>query len=161
VVKSPILRRKTHFALCPLRRALYLSRMEVQVAVLCDSASDYRSKLCILGAFDTISATQLPATHPHCSIALRLIFRDQDEGEHTMRLRLIDEDGKNMLPTIEPRLHVKLPPEMFFFSRNLIFNLQQITFHKPGQYSIDILFNDQMIARIPLQVVLRGENRPA
>jgi hypothetical protein len=132
--------------------------MEVQVAVLCDSASDYRSKLCILGAFDTISATQLPATHPHCSIALRLIFRDQDEGEHTLRLRLIDEDGKNMLPTIEPKLHVKLPPEMFFFSRNLIFNLQQITFHKTGQYSIDILFNDQMIARIPLQVVLRGNN---
>jgi hypothetical protein len=53
--------------------------MDVQVAVLCDSAVDYRGKLCILGTFDTIFTTQLPAVHPHCSIALRLIFRDDDE----------------------------------------------------------------------------------
>lgn len=133
--------------------------MEVQVAVLCDSASDYRGKLCILGTFDTIYTTQLPAVHPHCSIALRLVFRDQDEGESILRLRLIDEDGKNMLPNIEPHLQVKLPPDMFFFSRNLIFNLQQITFHKTGQYSIDLMLNEKMLARIPLQVVLKTDNR--
>lgn len=133
--------------------------MEVQVAVLCDSASDYRGKLCILGSFDTIYTTQLPAIHPHCSIALRLIFRDEDEGESTLRLRLIDEDGKDKLPlNIAARLQVKLPPDMFFYSKNLVFNLQQMSFEQTGQYSIDLLLNDKMIARIPLQVVLRPVN---
>ena len=134
--------------------------MEVQVAVLCDSASDYRGKLCILGSFDTIYATQLPAVHPHCSIALRLIFRDEDEGDSTLRLRLIDEDGKDKLPmNIAARLQVKLPSDMFFYSKNLVFNLQQMSFEQTGQYSIDLLLNDKMIARIPLQVVLRPANQ--
>jgi hypothetical protein len=131
--------------------------MEVQVAVLCDSASDYRGKLCILGTFDTIYATQLPAAHPHCSIALRLVFRDEDEGDYTLRLRLIDEDGNDKLPlNIAARLQVKLPSDMFFYSKNLVFNLQQMSFDKTGQYSIDLMLNDAMMARIPLQVVLRA-----
>ncbi len=130
--------------------------MDVQVAVLCDSASDYRGKLCILGTFDTIFAPKLPAVHPHCSIALRLIFRDEDAGESTLRLRLIDEDGQDKLPVnISTRLQVALPADMYFYSRNLVFNLQQLSFDKAGQYSIDLLLNDKMIARIPLQVVLR------
>lgn len=130
--------------------------MEVQVAVLCDSASNYHGKLCILGTFDTLYTTQLPAVHPHCSIALRLVFRDEDAGNSRLRLRLIDEDGINKLPDdIGADVHVQLPPDMFFYSKNLVFNLQQMTFDKTGQYSIDILLNDKMIARIPLQVVLK------
>lgn len=133
--------------------------MEVQVAAVCDSASDYRGKLCILGTFDTIYASSLPAVHPHCSIALRLVFRDGDEGQHALRLRMIDEDGSNILPVIEPHLDVKLPPDMFFYSRNLIFNFQQIKFDKAGLYSIDLLLDDHMIARIPLQVVVKADAR--
>ena len=56
----------------------------------------------------------------------------------------------SILPNIEPHIQVKLPSDMFFYSKNLIFNLQQITFHKTGQYSIDLLLNDAMIARISL-----------
>ncbi|MEK7684730.1 MAG: hypothetical protein AAB466_04855 [Verrucomicrobiota bacterium] len=128
--------------------------MEVQVAVLCDSASDYRGKLCILGTFDTILASKLPTVHPHCSIALRMVFRDSDVGQHGFKIGLIDEDGKSMLPKIEPAMDVKLPENVFFYSCNLIFNLQQIKFEKPGQYSIDLIMDDRMIARIPLQVML-------
>lgn len=130
--------------------------MEVQVAVLCDSASNYHGKLCVLGTFDTLYTTALPAVHPHCSIALRLVFRDEDVGDSRLRLRLIDEDGINKLPDdIGADVHVQLPPDMYFFSKNLVFNLQQMTFDKTGQYSIDILLNDKIIARIPLQVVLK------
>ena len=130
--------------------------MEVQVAVLCDSASNYHGKLCILGTFDTLYTTQLPAVHPHCSIALRLVFRDEDAGDSKLRLRLIDEDGVNKLPAdIGANIHVEMPADMYFLSKNLVFNLQQIAFDKTGQYSIDILLNDKMMARIPLQVVLR------
>ena len=133
--------------------------MEIQVAVLCDSAVDYRGKLCILGTFDTIITPTLPSTHPHCSIALRLVFRDADEGKHKIKLRLINEDGKNLLPNIEPELQIKMPENVFFFSRNLVFNLQQIKFEQAGVYSIDVLFDDQMAARIPLQVVV-GKKGP-
>jgi hypothetical protein len=128
--------------------------MEIQAAVLCDSATDYRGKLCILGTFDTIITPNLPSTHPHCSIAIRIVFRDLDEGTHKLKVRLINEDGKNILPNIEPEMQVKLPENVYFYSRNLIFNLQQIRFEQAGLYSIDVLINDQIVSRIPLQVVL-------
>lgn len=127
--------------------------MEIQAAVLCDSATDYRGKLCILGTFDTIITPSLPSTHPHCSIALRIVFRDADEGVHRLKLRLINEDGQNILPNIEPEMHVKLPENVFFYSRNLIFNLQQIKFEQAGLYSIDVIIDETIVARIPLQVV--------
>jgi hypothetical protein len=132
--------------------------MEIQVAVLCDSAVDYRGKLCILGTFDTIVTSTLPSTHPHCSIALRIVFRDSDEGSHKIKVRLINEDGKNLLPNIEPEMKVKMPENVFFFSRNLVFNLQQIKFEQAGLYSIDVLIDEQMTARIPLQVVVGKKN---
>src|SRR5271156_3834845 len=48
--------------------------MNIQVAVLCDAATDDNGKLNLLGAFDTIYTQQLPAVHPQCSIALRVTF---------------------------------------------------------------------------------------
>ena len=41
--------------------------MNIQVAVLCDAATDDNGKLNLLGAFDTIYTQQLPAVHPQCS----------------------------------------------------------------------------------------------
>ena len=54
--------------------------MQIQLAVLCDAATDYAGKLNILGTFDTLITSQLPAIHPQCSIALRLTFQKQEEG---------------------------------------------------------------------------------
>jgi hypothetical protein len=134
--------------------------MDIQAAVLCDSATDYRGKLCLLGTFDTIITPSLPSTHPHCSIALRIVFRDADEGVHKLKLRLINADGQNILPKIEPEMHVKLPENVYFYSRNLIFNLQQIKFEQAGLYSIDVIIDDHIVARIPLQVVVGKREKP-
>ncbi len=127
--------------------------MEVQAALLCDTAYDYNGKLCLLGSFDTIIAPKFPATHSACSVAVRLTCRSEDEGTHQINLLLIDEDGKNILPKIAPSMEVKLPANVFFYSRNLIFNLQQIKFKSAGQYSIDLMIDNEMRARIPLQIV--------
>ncbi len=129
--------------------------MDVQVAALCDSAADYNGKLCLLGVFDTIGVRQLPAVHPHCSIAVRIVFHTGEEGRHQLKLTLIDEDGRNLLPNIPPpNLDVRMPEHMYFASSNLVFNLQGMKFEKAGNYSIDISVDGKIIARIPLQVVL-------
>ena len=128
--------------------------MEVQIASLCDSAADYGGKLCLIGAFDTILVRQFPAQHPFCSVALRIVFRDTDEGKHALRVNLIDDDGQSLLPGMPTTpLDVRLPENQFFASVNLVFNLQGMQFKKPGQYSLDITLDTKMIARIPLQVL--------
>lgn len=129
--------------------------MEVLSAVLCDSAADYNGKLCILGAFDTIWARQYPAVHPHCAIALRLLFRDTDEGKHRLSISLIDSDGKNLFqkgPVIDLEIR-QVPEESFFLSRNIVINLQGLSLPKIGLYSIDVVMDDRIIARIPLQTI--------
>jgi hypothetical protein len=128
--------------------------MDVQIASLCDTAADYGGKLCLLGAFDTILVRQFPAQHPFCSVALRIVFRDTDEGKHALRVNLIDDDGQSLLPKIENPFEIRLPENQFFATQNLVFNLQGMLFKKPGQYSIDISLDGTMIARIPLQVLL-------
>ena len=126
--------------------------MNIQVAVLCDAATDENLKLNLLGAFDTISTPQLPAVHPQCSIALRVTFGHQDEGEHKLRLNFVDADGRSIMPSIDIPVQVVLPGDLHFGTRNFIVNIQQLKFENPGLYSIDLSLDDQPQGSIPLLV---------
>ena len=127
--------------------------MNIQVAVLCDAATDDNGKLNLLGAFDTIYTSQLPAVHPQCSIALRVTFLSGDEGKHRLRLNFVDADGKSIMANFpEIPVEVVLPDDMHFGTRNFVANLQQLKFENPGLYSIDISMDGQPQASIPLLV---------
>ncbi|MBI3880007.1 MAG: hypothetical protein HY301_08065 [Verrucomicrobia bacterium] len=127
--------------------------MQMLCAILCDYAADYSGKLAVMGAFDTIMAQQFPVTHAHCSIAIRVLFNDTDEGKHKFSIKLIDSDGRNVLPKLEPEIQVKLAEEMFLASHNFVINLQGLKFDKPGQYSIDVSYDGEIVSRVPLQVI--------
>ncbi len=126
--------------------------MNIQVAVLCDAATDDNGKLNLLGAFDTIYTQQLPAVHPQCSIALRVTFSHEEEGEHQLRLHFVDADGGSIMPSIDIPVQVVLAEDSHFGTRNFIVNIQQLKFENPGLYSIDIALNDHPPASIPLLV---------
>src|SRR5579872_6727149 len=106
--------------------------MDIQVAVLCDAATESHGKLNILGAFDAISAQQLPAIHAQCSIALRMTFTNVEEGAHTLRLNFVDEDGKLVMKSINLPVQVTVPAEAHFTTANFVVNIQQLQFEKPG-----------------------------
>lgn len=126
--------------------------MEIQVATLCDSAADYQGKLCVLGTFDTIMSAGLPVTHPHCAVALRVVFRKEEEGTHRLRLNIIDADGREIVPAIQGELHVRVPDGVYFISANMVINIQQLQFPQPGMYAIDVVVDDRQIASLPLQI---------
>ena len=126
--------------------------MNIQVAVLCDAATDDNGKLNLLGAFDTIYTQQLPAVHPQCSIALRVTFGHEDEGAHKLRLNFVDADGRSIMPGIDIPVEVVLPGDSHFGTLNFIMNIQQLKFENPGLYATDILLDDRTQASIPLLV---------
>ncbi len=126
--------------------------MDVQIAVLCDAATDYGGKLNLLGSFDTIVTHQLPAVHPQCSIALRIVFSRIEEGLHKVRINFVDEDGKSIMPSIDLAAEVAFAAEGSFLSRNFIINIQHLKFDKTGQYAIDIAIDGRHETSIPLQV---------
>ena len=82
--------------------------MNIQVAVLCDAATDDNGKMNLLGAFDTIYARELPATHPQCSVALRVTFFSGDEGKRNLRLNFVDADGHSIMPQDFPPIPVEV-----------------------------------------------------
>jgi hypothetical protein len=126
--------------------------MNIQVAVLCDAATDYAGKLNVLGTFDTIVAQQLPAVHPQCTVALRLAFDRSEEGRHQVAVNFVDDDGREVMARINMPIEVQLPPEAIFAARNFIINIQQMKFSRPGHYAIGLLLDGQLQTSIPLQV---------
>jgi hypothetical protein len=128
--------------------------MDIQIAVLCDAATDQLGKLNILGTFDTIQTPALPAVHPQCSVALRMTFNKIEEGAHKVKLNFVDEDGKPVMPDIDMPIDVAVPDETIFISRNFIVNIQKLKFDKPGLYSINLALDGRQVGSIPLLVKL-------
>lgn len=128
--------------------------MDVQVAVLCDAATDYGGKLNLLGTFDTIVAPQLPAVHPHCSVALRIVFGRIEEGAHKIRVNFVDADGHSIMPSVDIPVQVTFPDEASILSRNFVINIQHMKFQRIGHYGIEVAIDGRHQASIPLQVRL-------
>jgi len=126
--------------------------MNIQVAVLCDAATDDNGKLNLLGAFDTIFTPQLPAVHPQCAVALRVTFMSGDEGTRKLKLNFVNADGKSIMPPVEIPAAVALPEDAHFLTRNFIVNIQGLKFTETGVYSVDVRLDDQPEAAIPLWV---------
>jgi hypothetical protein len=133
--------------------------MNIQVAVLCDAATEDNGKLNLLGSFDTIYAPQLPAVHPQCSVALRVTFLSGDEGARQFRLNFVNADGRAIMPAIDIPVAVALPDDVHFITRNFIVNIQQLKFAEAGLYSVDVRLDDKSQASIPLSIKL-VEQRP-
>ncbi len=126
--------------------------MNIQVAVLCDAATDDNGKLNLLGAFDTIYAPQMPAFHPQCAVALRVTFQSGDEGMRKLALNFINADGRSILQIPEMPVPVTLPDDVLFLTRNFIVNIQQLKFDEPGLYSVDVRLDNETVASVPLLV---------
>jgi hypothetical protein len=128
--------------------------MNIQVAVLCDSATEYQNRLCILGIFDTIKTHQLPATKSQCSIALQILWTKIEVGSHTIKTKFMDDDGNTTLKPVNATVEVLIPPKSSFVSTNHILNIQQLKFTKTGNYLIVIDIDGKMVTEIQLQVLL-------
>ncbi|MFQ5686074.1 MAG: hypothetical protein ACE5GV_05380 [Candidatus Scalindua sp.] len=128
--------------------------MNIQVAVLCDSATEYQNRLCILGIFDTIRTRKLPATKPQCSIALQILWTKIEEGPHTIKTKFMDDDGNPTLKPVNSSVEVLIPPTSSFVTTNHILNIQQLKFTRTGNYLIVINIDGKMLTEIQLQVLL-------
>ena len=126
--------------------------MNIQVAVLCDAATDDHGKLNLLGAFDTIYAPQMPAFHPQCAVALRVTFQPGDEGTRKLSLNIINADGRSILQVPDMPVEVALPDDTHFVTRNFIVNIQQLKFERIGLYSVDLSMDGRQLCSIPLAV---------
>jgi len=124
--------------------------MQIEVFSLCDAATSGGGKLNMLGAFDTIWAPKVPAVHPQCTVALRLRFHASEGNEHNVSVKLVDTDGKHVVPPTNGTINIDYPKGQRSCSANLILNIQGLKLEKYGEYSIDLAIAGKSRASLPL-----------
>ncbi len=124
--------------------------MKVEVFTLCDAATDQHGKLNILGCFDLICGSVVPAVHPACTVAIRIRFSQMEQGPHSLRLVLTNDDGQAVFPPMNTQMMVILPPEAVSLSQNFIFNMQALQFPKFGDYSFNLYFDNKLVDSLPI-----------
>lgn len=128
--------------------------MEVDLAVLADAANrSENGKLNILGIFETFNlGPEFPATSPTFTIVLRIVAHPSEMGEHDLRLRLADADGKEIAKlegSFEISRNVTSPKPV----RMPVTLLAQVKFPGPGDYAFDVLINGRWEKSIPVEIV--------
>jgi hypothetical protein len=126
--------------------------MNIEAFLLCDFASDEHGKLTVVGAFDSIFANKMPTAHPACSVAARLRFDRIEEGEHKVRVDVVDEDGKPVVSRLDGQISVHMRENVSSSAVNLVLHLQRVKFEKYGQYSINLAIDGKVEGSLPFTV---------
>ena len=127
--------------------------MNIEAFLLCDAATDQQGKLNILGAFDNIYAKKVPTVHPACAIAARIRFEKVEEGNHPIRIYIIDEDGKSIGPKFDGNVNVRIiGDDVDSTVINIVLNIQGLKFEKHGQYRIDLGIDNKIEGSLPFYV---------
>jgi len=131
--------------------------MDTEVFVLCDAATDDTGKLNILGAFDSIMARALPVVHPQCAVALRIRFLRVEAGDHKIKISLMDEDGKSVVPDLDAAVNIRFRGPESSLAVNMIMNLQRVQFKMTGEYSINLAIDGRHERSIPLAIRVKQQ----
>lgn len=126
--------------------------MIIEAFLICDAATDQHGKLNVLGAFDSIRAAKFPCIHPACTIALRIRFFYEENGDHTIRICVLNEDGSEIIPTLQGNMHIATPVVEEWSVSNLILNLQHLKFDRPGDYSIALEVDGVEVSVVAIHV---------
>lgn len=126
--------------------------MIVEAFIICDAATQQGGKLNVLGAFDCIHARGVPVSHPHCAIVLRVRFSRIEQGDHRIRINLIDEDGNHVVPALEGRTRIQIGEGQESVVANMILALNGLTFQTYGRYEISLTIDGKQVSSMPLYV---------
>ena len=126
--------------------------MQVKLGVLADYANvTADGKLNILGIFDRINVSQVPAVHPQMHLVLRLEAQPSERDRaHKIEIRLHDPDGATIFDVngdIVPHGEGMQP-----VSTNQIQTLNNLQLDKIGTYNFDIYINNDLKSELPLHV---------
>ena len=126
--------------------------MIVKLAVLADYANvTGDGKLNILGIFDRMNVSDLPAVHPQMHLVLRLDAHPAEfDRSHGIEIKLQDPDGQTVFQVegeIVPRGEPGHP-----VATNQILTLNNLQLNKLGDYTFVILVDNDLKAEVPLTV---------
>ncbi|MEZ4734678.1 MAG: hypothetical protein R3E79_46900 [Caldilineaceae bacterium] len=132
--------------------------MQLEILTFCDAAAEYGGRLNILGDGHRDcdrSAAQISPLR-HCGAQLRAARIE--EGDHTVRLMIIDADGAPIL-NLDGKMAIRFAAGMNGVV-NLIINAQQLEFREAGEYAIEVAVDGIQLGSCPFYVRRRDYGDP-
>jgi len=127
--------------------------MKLEIFAICDAATDYHGKTCILGTFDTVFAKQAPAAHRHLTIIAKLRFQASDAAGHKASISFIDADGKPVMPPVVQDFPVHFGESQRSKVGNLILSINGLKLPRFGEYRVDLTVDGNPLGELPLYFV--------
>jgi hypothetical protein len=134
--------------------------MQVKLAVLADYANvSSEGKLNILGIFDRVNVTDLPAAHPQMHLILRLQAHPAERDRpHKVEIRLHDPDGQTVFELAGDIVPRGIPGETI--ASNQILTINNLAIAKVGEYTFVVFIDNDLKAEVPLSVAF-SESEPS
>lgn len=126
--------------------------MIVEIAALCDAATDQGGRLNMLGAFDRIIAP-LPFVCPQCSAVFRIRYQRSEATTHSFTLTISNLQEQNLIPPLESE--IPFPPLGDHFESgaiNMILNMQRLHIAEEGKYILRLRIDQIESAILPIFV---------
>jgi hypothetical protein len=124
--------------------------MKVEILTVCDYATNYGNKLCIIGAAETFHSTAPQSFLTNCFLVYRLRFEVGEEGDHNLKIVISDEDGKEVKQFTKSNIKAVLRPDGGFIPNLAMIPLNGILLPKYGEFSISLFGDNQLLASIPI-----------
>ena len=126
--------------------------MKLDFAFVCDYAEATR-KINALGiGFDTIYAPKVPCKHPSFFLVIQLRANVVEAGEKNLQVRLIDEDGKDIIPIVSGKFSVPKPSAGTESTGRVAMQFGNVEFPQYGSYSLHAVIEGQEMVRVPLRL---------
>ena len=135
--------------------------MQIKLALLADYANvTAEGKLNILGIFDRINVSQIPAVHPQMHLILRLEAHPAERDRpHNVEIRLHDPDGQTVFEVKGDLVPQGQPGQTI--ATNQILTLNNLQLEKSGGYMFIVFVNNDLKTELPLGVEVAAESAPA
>ena len=126
--------------------------LDIDFAFVCDYA-EAAGKINALGiGFDTIYAPAVPCKHQLFFLVMQLRANVVEVGEKKLEVDLIDEDGKNIIPTLRAKLNVLKPNTGTESIARIALQFNNVEFPRYGSYSLHAILDGHEMVRVPLKV---------
>jgi len=122
------------------------------LAVACDYALiDQHGKLSVLGIFERIWVADFPAVHPRLHLVLRLKGRRTEIGEHAIVIRLVDDEGREVLRG-DGAVQIGEPPAGVLEVEAGAVLAFDVPLERAGIYTFEIAVDGSLEATVPITV---------
>jgi hypothetical protein len=134
--------------------------MRVDFAVVCDYAViDQYGKLSVLGIFQHIWVSQFPTVHPRLHLVMRLKGTRTEVGQHRVQIRLVDEDGRQIIKG-DGTVNFSEPPAGVLEVEAGAVLVFDVPFEKAGRYEFEIEVDEDLTTAVPVTVAAGPKGNP-